>query len=30
MTPSERFILHVTTAGERWDLLAVAILRRSD
>lgn len=22
MTPSERFILHVTTAGERWDLLA--------
>jgi phage tail protein X len=22
MTPSEPFILHVTTAGERWDLLA--------
>ncbi len=22
MTPSGRYILHVTTAGERWDLLA--------
>jgi phage tail protein X len=22
MTPSGSFILHVTTAGERWDLLA--------
>ena len=22
MTPSGQFILHVTTAGERWDLLA--------
>ena len=22
MTPSGRFILHVTMAGERWDLLA--------
>ncbi len=22
MTPSGQFILHITTAGERWDLLA--------
>ncbi len=22
MTPSGEFILHITTAGERWDLLA--------
>ena len=22
MTPSQQFILHITTAGERWDLLA--------
>ena len=22
MTPSGEFILHITTAGERWDLIA--------
>ena len=22
MTPSQQFILHITAAGERWDLLA--------
>ncbi len=25
MTPSGPFILHITTAGERWDLLVLAI-----